>query len=395
MSLINHTLFSTRNPSPSTRHKTLIILGAAVVAVAYGMARFALGLSTPRIIEEHVATEAQIGYASSLSFLTYVIACFMSSSWLKHQKWRLSIIAVLICAVTGCLIIASAQSAPLFIAGVGIAGAAAGFASGAVAYRLVRELPQAYEPRGQAVANAGTGIGVAVSTLALLITSNWRIVYILAAVLATLFCLWFCFHKTQRKQENTVDSDFSETRGSWEALIIPITLTILMGAGSSVYWTYGRSVAETQTGLSEVQSMLFWGLIGVAGVAGSFSGDAVSRYGTEISWATCSVILGASIVMLPFAGHIVVALVSGALFGTFYTVMCGLTIELGREAWADAVGSATSILFATIAVGQTLGSLLIGVFVAGIGLPVLFIAGGVLVLVGAVLVWRKSKKESA
>lgn len=75
--------------------------------------------------------------------------------------------------------------------------------------------------------------------------------------------------------------------------------------------------------------------------------------------------------------------------------MCGLTIELGREAWADAVGSATSILFATIAVGQTLGSLLIGVFVAGMGLPVLFIARGVLVLVGAVLVWRKSKKESA
>lgn len=125
---------------------------------------------------------------------------------------------------------------------------------------------------------------------------------------------------------------------------------------------------------------------------GSFSGDAVAKFGTKISWSACSVILGASVLLLPFSTSAVWACVSGVLFGALYTVLCGLTIELGRESWPEAVGGATSILFATIAVGQALGSLIIGFSVALLGLPTLFIAGGVLVLVGAGVVWLKKSR---
>lgn len=387
----NHQYKSTE---PKTAQRILIALGAAVVAVAYGMARFALGLSTPRILDDHIATEAQIGYASSLSFITYVGACFISSWWLKNQKWKLSILAVLLSAVVGCLLISISTHAVAFILGVGIAGSAAGFASGAIAYRLVRELDPTRESRGQAIANAGTGIGVAVATLILFSVGSWRVVFISAAILAVVFCLWFCLHRVGQKKNSLGEDSAVEKRGSFVALLIPAAITILMGAGSSVYWTYGRSLAETQTGLGETQSLLFWGLIGIAGVGGSFSGDTATRFGTKVSWSICSIVLGISVLLLPFSTSAVWACVSGVLFGALYTVLCGLTIELGRESWPDAVGSATSILFATIAVGQALGSLIIGFSVASLGLPTLFIAGGVLVVVGAGLVWLKKPTGS-
>lgn len=321
-----------------TAQQTLIALGTTVVAVAYGMARFALGLSTPRILDDHIATEAQIGYASSLSFITYVGACFLSSWWLKNQKWKLSILAVLASAVVGCLLIATSAHAFVFILGFGIAGAAAGFASGAIAYRLVRELDPARESRGQAIANAGTGIGAAVATLILFFVGSWRAVFIIAAALDVIFCLWFCWHRVGRKESFSGEEPASEKRGSVSALLVSAALTILMGAGSSVYWTYGRSLAETQTGLEETQSLLFWGLIGVAGIGGLFSGDAAIKFGTKLSWSVCSVILGVSVLLLPFSASAVWACVSGVLFGALYTVLCGLTIELGRESWPEAVG---------------------------------------------------------
>ncbi|MEU4208365.1 MFS transporter [Rothia terrae] len=391
-SSMNKTPHRYKSVESKTAQRILIALGASVVAVAYGMARFALGLSTPRILDDHIATEAQIGYASSLSFITYVGACFISSWWLKNQKWKLSILAVLASAVVGCLLIAFSAHAVVFILGVGVAGSAAGFASGAIAYRLVRELDPVRESRGQAIANAGTGIGVAVATLILFFVGSWRVVFISAAVLAVIFCLWFCVHQVEQKGNPLDGKSAAEKRGSVSALLVPAVLTILMGAGSSVYWTYGRSLAETQTGLAETQSLLFWGLIGVAGIGGSFSGDAVAKFGTKISWSACSVILGASVLLLPFSTSAVWACVSGVLFGALYTVLCGLTIELGRESWPEAVGGATSILFATIAVGQALGSLIIGFSVALLGLPTLFIAGGVLVLVGAGVVWLKKSR---
>ena len=379
------------NPSLNGTQKLQVATGAGVVAVTYGMARFGLGLSTPRIIEDQVATEAQIGIASSLSFTTYVIACFISGALLNKNRWKASIMLVLTTAVVGTLLVATAASTPIFLAGIGIGGAAAGFTSGAIAYRLVRDLPVSMEPRSQAIANAGAGIGVALATVLLLFMTSWRSVFLAAAVLAVVFCLWFI--RTSRGVTARESQD--ETPGAAKRLVVPVLLTMLMGGGSSAYWTYGRALVEEQAQLSEQQSLLFWGAIGVAGVAGAFSGDAATRLGTKVSWAACSVLLGASILLLPFLSNIALIVTSGAAFGAFYTILCGLTIELARETWPTAVGAATSILFATIAVGQAVGSLLSGLAAPTVGLPALFVCGGVSAVVGCVLVWAIPSRQAA
>lgn len=379
-----------RMPSDQRR---LVIAGASVVAVSYGMARFALGLSTPRIIEDQVATSAEIGLASSLSFLTYVLACFVSSRLLKSGRWKISVFLVLLTATVGTLMVATVSSAPLFMSGIGVAGAAAGFTSGAIAYRLAQEIPPAQEARAQSIANAGTGIGVAVSTGILLAVSSWRLVFVVAAVLACVVSIWFLRLKTS-SPTMVPNGGSEEMRGEWRTLLFPILLTILMGAGSSVYWTYGRALAEEQGGLSDFQSLLFWGAIGVAGIGGALAGDVASKMGLKLSWILCSVILGLSILCLPLCSNVVFAVLSGALFGAFYTVVTGLTIELGRQSWPRAVGAATSILFATIAVGQAVGSLLNGLALAYFSMETLFTLGGIATLVAGALIWVMKQKVS-
>ncbi|GAA1046301.1 MFS transporter [Rothia amarae] len=375
---------------PSDQRR-LVVAGASVVAVSYGMARFALGLSTPRIVEDQVATSAEIGLASSLSFLTYVLACFVSSRLLNSGRWKTSVLLVLLTATVGTLMVAMSSSAPLFMSGIGVAGAAAGFTSGAIAYRLAQEISPAQEARAQSIANAGTGIGVAISTGILLAVSSWRLVFVVAAVLACVVCLWFLRLKTS-SPATAAGGSSDEARGEWRALLFPILLTILMGAGSSVYWTYGRALAEEQGGLSDFQSLLFWGAIGVAGIGGALAGDVASRMGLKLSWTLCSVILGLSILCLPLCSNVVFAVLSGALFGAFYTVVTGLTIELGRQSWPRAVGAATGILFATIAVGQTAGSMLNGLALTNLSMERLFTLGGVATLVAGALIWGMKKK---
>lgn len=378
-------------PPLSWSQKLQVAAGAGIVAVAYGMARFGLGLATPRIIEDHVATEAQIGIASSLSFTTYVIACFISGGLLNKNRWKASVLLVLTTAVVGCLLVATAANATAFLTGIGISGAAAGFTSGAIAYRLVRDLPKSVEPRSQAIANAGTGIGVAIATVLLLVTTSWRSVFLAAAILAVVLCLGFI----RTSGSVTAPTYRDEMPGSPKRLVIAVILTVLMGGGSSVYWTYGRALVEEHSKLSEQQSLLFWGAIGVAGIAGSFSGDAATKLGTKVSWAMCSALLGTSIVLLPGLSGMALIVASGAVFGAFYTILCGLTIELARESWPTAVGAATSILFATIAVGQAVGSLLNGLMATVAGFPALFVIGGVSSAAGCVLVWVVPSRQAA
>ncbi|MDO5627937.1 MAG: YbfB/YjiJ family MFS transporter [Mobilicoccus sp.] len=170
-------------------------------------------------------------------------------------------------------------------------------------------------------------------------------------------------------------------------LALPVVLTMLMGFGSSVFWTFGRSVAEDAASLDERSSLLFWGAIGAAGVVGALSGDLCGRLGIRSAWSAGSLLLGASIVALPLTVGLGSAAVSGGIFGAVYVIACGLTIELAREAWPQAMGTSTAILFATIAVGQATGGAVAGLLLGSIDMTSLFTMGGALTAIGASLVW--------
>lgn len=376
-----------------TRGTALVGAGMGIVAVCYGMARFGVGLAAPRIVDEGIVSASQLAFASTGAFVTYVAACALSGVLLGQGRWRASLLMCLLTGSGGCLVLASATTAWVFLTGAAVAGAAAGFASGAIAYRITRDTPAHIEPRAQAVANAGTGAGVALATALIMLPGGWRTLFTAAAVLAILSVLGFLALTRETTRPDT-PTQGSETPGRVAALALPVALTMLMGFGSSVFWTFGRSTAEDAASLDEGASLLFWGAIGAAGVVGALSGDLSARFGTRTSWSVSSLLLGASIAGLPFATGLPMAAACGCVFGAVYVIACGLTIEVARQAWPHAMGTGTAILFATIAVGQAAGGGVSGLLLDVIGITGLFTLGGALTALGAGLVWLLPARTS-
>lgn len=370
----------------TTNQRGQVAAATVIVATYYGMARFGLGLSAPRVVEDGVVATSQVAVASSISFATYVAACITSGALLKRNRWRASLLAGMSCAVLGCLGTATATSAVVFLIAIGVGGAAAGFASGAIAYRLARDIPAPREQQAQAIANAGTGTGVAIAAALIAVAGGWRTMFVLAALFAVVATRTM-LRATPKEHEGAHTDSMSEAPGRMGDLALPVLLTMLMGAGSSVFWTYGRTLVEDSAELTETASLLFWAMIGVAGVIGSASGDLSARAGSRLSWCLCSVVLAASIALLPQATGIITATVLGACFGGIYVLMCGLTIELARQSWPQAVGAGTAVLFATIAVGQVAGTAIASATVEALGMNSLFRVGALLSVVGAVAVW--------
>ena len=385
-------------PRGITRATAHIAAGTAIVAVCYGMARFGVGLAAPQIVAEGVLNAAQVAFASAGAFVTYVAACAVSSVLLGRDRWRASLVLCLITVSAGCAALALATTAPVFLTGAAVAGVAAGFASGPIAYRITRDIPGALEPRAQAVANSGTGVGVACATALTMLPGGWRTMFATAALLTVLSVAGFFALTRSSTTPGANSSDATaaaaESPGRVTALLLPVALTILMGFGSSVFWTFGRSAAASAASLDDRASLLVWGSIGAAGIVGGLSGDLAGRLGTRTAWSVSSLLMGASIIALPLATGLPLAATCGVVFGAVYVIACGLTIELARVAWPQAMGTATSILFATIAVGQAAGGAVAGMMLATLGLPALFAGGGGLTALGTGLAWLLPRRQS-
>ncbi|GAA1393166.1 MFS transporter [Luteococcus peritonei] len=378
---------------PTARTWRQVAAGTLLVAVTYGMARFGVGLSAPQVIQDGVSDQAGIGYTSSLSYLTYVVACLACSWLVSRGRWRLCLGLGAGCLLLGYTVTALANGSAAFLAGVSVAGAAAGFASGAIAHRLARDVPARLEARAQGIANAGTGTGVVLATTAMFASGSWRTLFWLSAALGAVATLWFVLGSGARRDGDQDGTQAPEQPGRADQLVLPVLLTAGMGAGAAVFWAYGRELVGEQLRLQDTSSLLFWGLVGFAGVAGSLSGDIAGRLGPARAWALLCTLLGLAVISLPLASQPWQAMVLGALFGGCYTTLCGITIELARLAWPQAVGAGSSILFATIAVGQTAGSLASGLAASQTGLAPLFITGGVVALMAgapALLLHRRS-----
>lgn len=351
-----------------------------VVAGAYGMCRFGLGLTLPRISESIAISATLSGVASGLAFLTYCVctpvAGWFTRSGVPHRATALAAVAALL----GSVILAASTSAVGFVIGVAIAGAAAGFVSPAVAYGIARFAPSRQAHRWQAVANAGTGFGVALAGIAALMVS-WRLSWLLFGGLTAL-CAVIVTQLLRRPGGAARESTGRETPGSPKSLVVPSLLAGAIGFGSAIFWTFGRSHAEAQAGLGGTQSLVFWCLVGIAGVGGALSGDLVTRFGFRRTWASVGCCTGVAIVVGGYGTSFAVLLVVAAVFGGGYVLLCGAQITAAAMAWPNAIGAATSVTFTAIAGGQALGSASAGWVTAVLGANVAFAIGGAVCVAG-------------
>ncbi|MET9021580.1 MFS transporter [Actinopolymorpha sp. NPDC004070] len=386
----------------------LAAAGMSLIAVCYGLARFAYGLFVPAFRAEFHLGAATAGAVAAGSYAGYCVAIVVAT--LATSRWGARPVAVAAgaCATAGTAVIASAPGTVVLALGVVLAGSSTGLASPPMAEAVARSAPSRLEPRMQAVVNAGTGLGVLVSgPVALLFAGSWRWAWAAFSALAfaITLCVWFTVPRRVRHTDRPAgpaaqdgpvasagDSPEGQGRGALRAgTRIPpggwrlLAAAFSMGLASAVTWTFGRDLV-TAAGNSALTGVTMWIALGAAGLLGAFAGDLTTRIGPARCWTGGMLLLGASTAALALAaGSAVVAVAVGAAFGALYIGLTGLLLIWGTRILPrrPVVGVGAAFLF--LAFGQAVGAPVLGAVSDAVTLPGAFLVTAAVAVLGAVI----------
>ncbi|MGI8649875.1 MAG: YbfB/YjiJ family MFS transporter, partial [Rubrobacter sp.] len=134
---------------------------------------------------------------------------------------------------------------------------------------------------------------------------------------------------------------------------------------AAFYYTYAVDLVR-RSGLGESWGPILWSLVGIAGVTGILSGDAVSRFGLKSCLAACLSMLAVSIAALGFvqgSGLLVVA--CAVVFGASYMPIAALLVLWSGNVFYERPSTGFSAVLFSLALGSIVGPAILGA-VAGI-----------------------------
>ncbi|EOY5457913.1 YbfB/YjiJ family MFS transporter, partial [Cronobacter dublinensis] len=166
-------------------HKFLALSGFSLIAAAYGLARFSWGLQLPAVIRDIPMSSTLVGALSAASFAAYGVASVIASLCTARTGPQLPSLLAGVFAIIGLAILAKASGPLWLLAGVICGGVSSGLVSPPMAEAVNRDVAPAQRPGVNTVINAGTGGGIIVSALAvLLMPGQWREIWLLFAAIA-------------------------------------------------------------------------------------------------------------------------------------------------------------------------------------------------------------------
>lgn len=344
------------------RAASLVAGGTALIACAYGLARYGYGLFLPTFRAEFALSSTLSGLLAAGAFGSYCAAALLSWSLVGSGRSRSAVALAGALAAAGCAAVAAAPTAAVLGVAVLVAGSGAGLASPALVDLVDRAVSPADRPRAQTSVNAGTGLGVLLAgPLALALTGHWRIAWLCFAALTVLATVVTVRAAAPSGSAEAAPPQSLAPPAPWRRLRPAIVAALLAGTGSAAVWTFGRDLVMAGGGLGRLASTAFWIVLGAAGVTGAVAGDAVRRWGVPRTWTVFASTLAVATAGLALAPHApVVAYACAAAFGGSYVALSGVLIAWGTHLDPDSPGRANAILFPTLAAGQALGALLLG-----------------------------------
>jgi len=367
--------------------------GTGLVAVTYGAVRFGYGLQLPQLAAEFSLSSRTAGALASGSFAAYCGTALVAQRLIRASGARGVLWLSAALAASGALLVSLAWSTAALALGLLVAGSAAGAASPALVVAVASTARGVLVDRAQAVVNAGTGVGVALTGAAALVAPQaWRPVWACAAAGALLTAagvdrcaLW---PGPARDAVSTARPPRTDPR---TAMARPVVAALVAGAGSAAVWTFGRDLVTTTGGLPERTSAALWVLLGAAAVLGACSGDAVRVLGLRRAWVVVVALSAAGTAALALApGQVLVAAAAGAVFGGAYTASTGVLISWAGALRPHDAGRATATLFIALTAGQAVGAAATGALAERTGAPAAFgVCAAVLLAAAAVLPPRR------
>ncbi|WP_232666772.1 MFS transporter [Pseudonocardia sp. TRM90224] len=361
----------------------LAAAGLSLIAVCYGLARFAYGLFVPVLREEFALDGALAGVIASCSYAGYCVAIVLAT--LATQRWGARSVAVAagVTAAAGTALIAAAGSAGVLAVGVVVAGSSTGLASPPLAAAVARWVANDRADRVQTVINAGTGLGVAVSgPIALLTSDNWRLAWWGFALAAVAVTVWTALAVPGGAGERSAEES---GRAAWPPGAVRLLVAAAaLGMASAAVWTFGRDVVVTVGGASEFASTLMWIGLGAAGLLGAFAGALIGRIGLAAAWVVGMLLLAAATAGLALGSAVApVMFVTAGVFGAVYIALTGVLLVWGTRVFPDRPAFGVGAAFLLIAIGQVVGAPLVGLLIDVAGAPTAFVAAAAVAALGA------------
>ncbi|WP_416063276.1 MFS transporter [Rhodococcus indonesiensis] len=361
------------------------LAGAAVVGVAFGMARYAYGLTLPDIREDLRLSELVLGLVASATFAGYLAGLLLAGRLAARHGSRAPTTVGGACGAAGAVIVTFAQSPGLLAVGVVLAGSAGGWVWAPYSDIVTRSVPSRQQPRALAIITTGTSGGlVLLGALAVLAAvGSWRLVWAgiaLAAVAAALVNL--------RLVPRTRPAPHPEARPGASSLVAalraPAAYSVVYFAVVVVYFTYAADVLDSGT-LPAAAVPALYAAVGLTGMVGVATGTLAQRLGSVRVAALCLATVGAALGLLGLSsGSVAATAASACIFGMGYMTGSAVLAVWTAELVPERAGAAFTACLVVGALSSVAAPALAGAAIPALGLGSLLVVTAAVSLLGAV-----------
>ncbi|RUR30418.1 MFS transporter [Vreelandella andesensis] len=365
------------------------LFGAALVAISYGLARFAFGLFVPSISAELELTAYLVGIIGALPFISFVLFTLVAP--LAADRLGARNLAVLSggFGVAGLVLISQSSSALSLGVGVFVCGICTGLMMPALTAAMQALVSRTMHGRVSSIMNAGTSVGIIVAVPTVIFLANaWRFTYLSFAVLAGVgvIAAWYFIPSVSRVVPANAAPPPPISRLQWSRLIRLSLFAFAMGFVSSPFWLFAPDLAVTLGGLPPHQTGWLWFAVGLAGLGGAVVSDLADRNNPPITQALMLMMLSASLVLLAASpSQLGLAMFSALVFGLAYMSLTGLYLMTGIRLLPGRLSMGPVLPFMACALGQAAGSPVVGLLVDGFGYAYAFSVFSVIGIVMAVI----------
>jgi predicted MFS family arabinose efflux permease len=343
--------------------RTVVTSGTALIAATYGLARFGYGLFLPQLSDAFAISSTAAGVISAGSFVSYSLAATLAFSMGAHP--RRMVVCAGAAAALGSLGVATSPDLLVLSLSVTMAGGGAGFASPGLVALVERNVPAARQENAQTIVNSGTGAGIAVAGILMMVTlGHWRLGWlaISTVVLLATVAVLRADGTAGTPRGSPSPPRASARTGDLTRLARPLVGAAVAGIASAAVWTFGPSIMTSARSSGDGFATFAWMVLGAFGVLGAAAGRIVQTWDLVTAWAiTCAAMATATVLLGLAPGSLVLALAAVAAFGASYTALSGVLVVWAVRVAPEHQAEGAIVLFIALAIGQALGS-------AGLGL---------------------------
>ena len=257
------------------------VTGMLVIASAYGMARFGVGLFAPRMAAERETLDGVLNWAGAAQFTSYCVAAALVTPFVDRRPRTVLLLAGTT-AVIGCAGVAFTTNPALFLAAATVGGMSGGLASAALVPIIDSTVAPHRSATAQSIVNSGAATGLIGAGMISLLPVGVELAWVLMAVFSgTVAAL--CWRASRTGSGGLVlPHDLPAEpagRTSRSALVLPAVSAAIVGAGSALVWSFGPRLATDAGALDAANTGTLWIAAGIGGLSATLTGRVAGRLG--------------------------------------------------------------------------------------------------------------------